>query len=45
MLNDTLAGGPALAGDTDALIKDTTTAGFRQDVLAQSMHRPVLVDF
>ena len=45
MLNDTLAGGGAPAGDTSALIKDTTTAAFRQDVLAESMHRPVLVDF
>jgi putative thioredoxin len=27
------------------LIKDTTTAGFRQDVLAESMNQPVLVDF
>ena len=29
----------------DALIKDTTTAGFRQDVIAESMQQPVLVDF
>jgi putative thioredoxin len=29
----------------DALIKDTTTAGFRQDVIAESMKQPVLVDF
>ena len=35
MLNDTLAGGAAPAGDTAALIKDTTTAGFRQDVIAE----------
>ncbi len=34
--------GPAAA---DALIKDTTTAGFRQDVIAESMRQPVLVDF
>ncbi|KAF0231923.1 MAG: hypothetical protein FD175_484 [Beijerinckiaceae bacterium] len=27
------------------LIKDTTTATFRQDVLAESMNQPVLVDF
>lgn len=27
------------------LIKDTTTAAFRQDVLAESMNQPVLVDF
>jgi putative thioredoxin len=29
----------------DTLIKDTTTAGFRQDVIAESMQQPVLVDF
>src|ERR671916_481808 len=29
----------------DILIKDTTTAGFRQDVIAESMTQPVLVDF
>jgi putative thioredoxin len=28
-----------------ALVKDTTTAGFRQDVIAESMKQPVLVDF
>jgi putative thioredoxin len=28
-----------------AVIKDTTTAGFRQDVIAESMKQPVLVDF
>lgn len=27
------------------LVKDTTTASFRQDVLAESMKQPVLVDF
>jgi putative thioredoxin len=27
------------------LVKDTTTATFRQDVLAESMNQPVLVDF
>jgi putative thioredoxin len=27
------------------LIKDTTTNAFRQDVVAESMHQPVLVDF
>jgi putative thioredoxin len=37
-----LAETPAPGGD---LIKDTTTAGFRQDVLAESMKQPVLVDF
>lgn len=29
----------------EGLIKDTTTAAFRQDVLAESMNQPVLVDF
>jgi putative thioredoxin len=37
-----LADSPAPSGD---LIKDTTTATFRQDVLAESMKQPVLVDF
>jgi putative thioredoxin len=37
-----LAETPSPAGD---LIKDTTTATFRQDVLAESMTQPVLVDF
>ncbi|MFN3483222.1 thioredoxin [Rhabdaerophilum calidifontis] len=36
------SGQPGPAGD---LVKDTTTAGFRQDVLAESMKQPVLVDF
>jgi putative thioredoxin len=39
MLADNAA---APAGD---LIKDTTTAAFRQDVMAESMKQPVLVDF
>jgi putative thioredoxin len=38
-----LADTPAGAG-TD-LVKDTTTATFRQDVIAESMNQPVLVDF
>src|SRR5687767_7219953 len=29
----------------DALVKDTTTDGFRQDVIAESRKQPVLVDF
>ena len=29
----------------DGLIKDTTTNTFREDVVAESMHQPVLVDF
>ena len=40
MLNDLSAGGASAD-----LIKDTTTASFRQDVIAESMNRPVLVDF
>jgi putative thioredoxin len=30
---------------TNSLIKDTTTTGFRQDVMVASMDQPVLVDF
>ncbi len=45
MLDETgmsLSGGQA----ADAgLIKDTTTQGFRQDVMQESMNQPVLVDF
>ena len=37
-----LAEGPQ---SPDNLIKDTTTNGFRQDVIAESMNQPVLVDF
>ena len=33
------------AAPPDGLIKDTTTAAFRQDVIAESMKQPVLVDF
>ena len=35
----------AAPAGADTLIADTTTQGFRQDVLAESMNRPVLVDF
>ncbi|MDB5589949.1 thioredoxin [Enterovirga sp.] len=35
----------ATAAPPDGLIKDTTTAAFRQDVIAESMNQPVLVDF
>src|SRR3954464_4050850 len=38
-----LADTPAPAGAD--LVKDTTTANFRQDVIAESMRQPVLVDF
>ena len=30
---------------TDGLVKDTTTAAFRQDVIQESSKQPVLVDF
>jgi putative thioredoxin len=39
-----LAETPAASGAND-LVKDTTTASFRQDVIAESMRQPVLVDF
>lgn len=45
MLNDLRAGGAEQAGSAGDVIKDTTTATFRQDVIAESMNRPVLVDF
>jgi putative thioredoxin len=35
----------AASGGQDNLVSDTTTAGFRQDVLQESTKRPVLVDF
>ncbi|WP_232630035.1 thioredoxin family protein [Methylobacterium sp. Leaf118] len=41
MLDANPAGAPA----ADGLIKDTTTAGFRQEVIAESMNQPVIVDF
>jgi putative thioredoxin len=33
------------AAEQSGLIKDTTTQGFRQDVIAESMKQPVLIDF
>jgi putative thioredoxin len=33
------------AAEQPGLIKDTTTQGFRQDVIAESMKQPVLIDF
>ncbi|MDJ1158680.1 thioredoxin [Chelatococcus sp. SYSU_G07232] len=48
MLNDMAAPGTPGEGATDpsaALVRDTTTQGFRQDVIAESMKQPVLVDF
>jgi putative thioredoxin len=45
MLDETgMAIGGAAPADAD-LIKDTTTQGFRQDVMQESMAQPVLVDF
>src|SRR4051812_45215189 len=41
MLSDT----PVPGTSSDDLVKDTTTANFRQDVLAESMQQLVLVDF
>jgi putative thioredoxin len=41
--NQPVSAGPG-SGST-ALVSDTTTAGFRQDVMTESMTRPVLVDF
>lgn len=41
-----MGGTAKVSGAADsALIKDTTTAGFRQDVIAESAKQPVLVDF
>ncbi|MCB5174611.1 MULTISPECIES: thioredoxin [Microvirga] len=40
-----LSDNPTPATPSDDLVKDTTTASFRQDVLAESMKQPVLVDF
>lgn len=36
---------PAASSAPGAVIKDTTTAGFTKDVLEESRHQPVLVDF
>jgi putative thioredoxin len=40
-----LAGKPAAPAASDSLVKDTTTAAFRQDVIQESLKQPVLVDF
>lgn len=40
-----LTDNPSPGTPSDDLVKDTTTADFRQDVLAESMNQPVLVDF
>ncbi|MGH6762251.1 MAG: thioredoxin [Phyllobacterium sp.] len=47
-VNTTVSYGGATAASETAgadLIKDTTTAGFAQDVIAESKNQPVLVDF
>ncbi|GAB4354892.1 MAG: thioredoxin [Oricola sp.] len=36
---------PGAAASGGELVKDTTTAGFQQDVIAESRNQPVLVDF
>src|SRR5215211_4652581 len=41
MLSDT----PVPGTSPDTLVKETTTADFRQDVIAESARQPVLVDF
>ena len=40
-----LADTPSPGTPSTDLVKDTTTANFRQDVLNESMQQPVLVDF
>ncbi|RVU18096.1 thioredoxin [Methylobacterium oryzihabitans] len=45
MLTDTTPASLAGQASADALIKDTTTATFRQDVMQESLQQPVLVDF
>ncbi|WP_112662414.1 thioredoxin [Microvirga flavescens] len=45
MLADTAPGTLPNGNPADDLIKDTTTADFRQDVLTESLKQPVLVDF
>ena len=45
---DATFGGPAAetpGGAASGLVKDTTTANFQKDVLEESRHQPVLVDF
>ncbi|MCG7394619.1 thioredoxin [Microvirga sp. ACRRW] len=45
MLTDTPSPGMPSKNPANDLVKDTTTADFRQDVMAESMNQPVLVDF
>jgi putative thioredoxin len=39
------SGGVAIAAAPEGLIKETTTQGFVKDVIEESKHQPVLVDF
>lgn len=45
MMNPSSMPGSAANAPASAAIKDATTASFRQDVIAESMKQPVLVDF
>ena len=45
MLAENSANGAMPAAGPDSLIQDVTTNSFRQDVMQESMHQPVLVDF
>ena len=40
-----LQNGGELAAAADSAVKDTTTQGFVKDVIEESKHQPVLVDF
>ncbi|MSO68585.1 MAG: thioredoxin [Pseudolabrys sp.] len=40
-----LQNGGGLAAAADSVVKDTTTQGFVKDVIEESKHQPVLVDF
>ena len=39
------SGGVAVAAAPEGLIKETTTQGFVKDVIEESKHQPVLIDF
>src|SRR5258708_11406789 len=39
------SGGVAIAAAPEGLIKETTTQGFVKDVIEESKHQPVLIDF
>ena len=40
-----LQNGGVIAATPDNAVKDTTTQGFVKDVIEESKHQPVLVDF